>query len=108
YQTPAATAAKKATDEIPIVMIGVGDPLGTGLIHSLAKPGTNVTGTTGFGSELGAKTVELIRDVLPSARRVAVLVTIDDPFAKPFLAYTELGGKNAGMEIHPFMLSPGG
>jgi putative ABC transport system substrate-binding protein len=64
YQTPAATAAKKATDEIPIVMVGVGDPLGTGLIQSLAKPGTNVTGTTGFGSELGAKTVELIRECL--------------------------------------------
>src|SRR5262249_22083920 len=53
YQTPAATAAKAATGEIPIVMIGVGDPLGTGLIQSLAKPGTNVTGTAGFGSELG-------------------------------------------------------
>jgi putative ABC transport system substrate-binding protein len=108
YQTPAATAAKKATDEIPIVMIGVGDPLGTGLIQSLAKPGTNVTGTTGFGSELGAKTVELIRDVLPSARRVGVLVTIGDPFAEPFLTYTQLGGKNVGIEIHPYMLSPGG
>jgi putative ABC transport system substrate-binding protein len=108
YQTPAATAAKKATDEIPIVMVGVGDPLGTGLIRSLAKPDTNVTGTTGFGSELGAKTVELIRDVLPSARRVGVLVTVGDPFAKLFLTYTELGGKNVGMEIYPIMLSPDG
>jgi putative ABC transport system substrate-binding protein len=108
YQTPAATAARKATDEIPIVMIGVGDPIGTGLIQSLAKPGTNVTGTTGFGSELGAKTVELIRDVLPSARRVGVLVSIDDPFAKPFLTYTQLGGTNVGLEIHSYMLSPGG
>jgi putative ABC transport system substrate-binding protein len=108
YQTPAATAAKKATDQIPIVMIGVGDPLGTGLIQSLARPGTNVTGTAAFGSELAAKTVELIREVLPSARRVGVLVTIGDPFTEPFLTYTQLAGKDVGMEIHPYMLSPGG
>ena len=106
YQTPAATAAKKATNEIPIVMIGVGDPLGTGLIASLAKPGGNVTGTTGFGSELGAKTVELIRDVLPSVRRIAVMVTVGDPFTKPFLDYTKSGGQKTGVEIYPMMLQP--
>jgi putative tryptophan/tyrosine transport system substrate-binding protein len=107
FQTPAATAAKKATDHIPIVMVGVGDPLGTGLIASLARPGGNVTGTSAFGAELGEKTFELIREVLPSARRVAVLVTMDDPFSKPFLHYTELGARKAALEIATFMLRAG-
>jgi putative ABC transport system substrate-binding protein len=108
YHTPAATAARKATSEIPIVMLGVGDPLGTGLIASLAKPGGNVTGTAAFGSELGAKTIELVRDVLPSARRIAAMVTVGDPFTKPFLDYTKSGGQKTGIEIDPIMLPPGG
>jgi ABC-type uncharacterized transport system substrate-binding protein len=107
WQTPAATAAKQATKEIPIVMAGVGDPLGTGLIASLARPGGNVTGTTAFGAELGGKSVELIREVLPSARRVAVLANVTDPFTKPFLAYIELGGRTVDIEIHPIMLQLG-
>ena len=107
WQTPAATAAKQATNEIPIVMAGVGDPLGTGLIASLARPGGNVTGTTAFGPELGGKNVELIREVIPSARRVAVLANLADPFTKPFLAQAELGGRTIGIEIHPIMLRSG-
>jgi putative ABC transport system substrate-binding protein len=107
WQTPAVAAAKQATNEIPIVMAGAGDAVGTGLIASLARPGGNVTGTTGFGAELGGKSIELIREVLPSARRVAVLANISDPFTKPFLASIELGGRTVGMEIHPIMLRPG-
>ena len=69
-QTPAITAAKKATDQIPIVMVGAGDPVGTGLIASLARPGGNITGTSSFVA--GGKVLELIREVRPSAKRVAV------------------------------------
>src|SRR5215469_15069391 len=85
--TPAAIAAKQATREIPIVCALCGDMVGTGLVENLARPGRNVTGNSSLTSELGAKAVEslmaaemhgkcveLFRDMLPSARRVAVLL----------------------------------
>src|SRR5439155_9134258 len=81
--TPAATAAKQATREIPIVMAAAGSPVETGLVESLARPGGNVTGTAGMGAELAGKSVEIIRDMLPSAHRVAALANAPDPFAKP-------------------------
>ena len=63
FQTPAATAAKQATKDIPIVLAGVGDPIGTGLIASLARPGGNITGVSGATAEMGAKNLELIREI---------------------------------------------
>jgi putative ABC transport system substrate-binding protein len=59
HQTPAVIAARHATSEIPIVMGGVGDPVGTGLISSLARPGGNITGLSATSAETGAKTLEL-------------------------------------------------
>ena len=78
--TPAAQAAKRATSTIPIVMSIVGDPVGVGLIASLARPGGNITGSTVtvFGDGLNAKRLELLREVVPTATRVAVIV---DPTA---------------------------
>jgi putative ABC transport system substrate-binding protein len=108
FQTPAATAAKRATGEIPIVLAGVGDPVGSGLVASYARPGGNVTGTTVGGTEVAGKTVELIREVLPSARRIAVLANETDPFTRPFLAATERGARSAGMEMEPVMARPAG
>jgi len=107
WQTPAVTAAKQATSEIPIVMAQAGDPLGTGLIASLSRPGGNVTGTGSFGPETAAKNIELIRDVLPSARRVAVLANATDPFTKPFLAHIELAARTVAIAISAIMLRPG-
>src|SRR5262249_61556773 len=83
-QTPAVTAARQATTEIPIVMAPAGDPVGTGLISSLARPGGNITGLSSTTAEFGAKILELIRDVLPSTRRVAVLANAAHPFSRPF------------------------
>ena len=83
--TQAITAAKQVTSEIPIVMVGAGDPVATGLIASLARPGGNITGTTSAGPETGTKTLELLQDLLPSVQRVAVLGNASDPFAIPFL-----------------------
>src|SRR5262245_51782034 len=72
--TQAATAAKNATKTIPIVMIYVRDPVGTGLIASLARPGGNVTGTSGSaGLEMFAKQLELLKETVPKLRRVAIL-----------------------------------
>jgi putative ABC transport system substrate-binding protein len=71
--TPTAVAAKQATLEIPIVMAETGDPIGTGLVMSLSRPGGNVTGIASATAELAGKTVQLIRDMLPLARRVTAL-----------------------------------
>lgn len=106
WQTPAVRAAKQATTEIPIVMASA-DPVGMGLIASLAKPGGNVTGTSGVVAELAGKSVELIREVLPSARRLAALCNADDPFSKTFLDHVRLGARGAAMELEVFMVRGG-
>ena len=71
--TQAALAAKNATGTIPIVMIGVGDPVGAGLVASLARPGGNVTGTSTVAADVVGKQLELLREMLPKVSRVAVL-----------------------------------
>src|SRR6266571_156194 len=103
--TPTAVAAKQATREISIVMAETGDPIGTGLIMSLPRPGGNVTGIASVTAELAGKSVQLIRDMLPSARRVTALANATDPFSKPFLEQIELGGKATGTAIHPINIS---
>jgi putative ABC transport system substrate-binding protein len=108
FQTPASTAAKQATSEIPIVMVRAGDPVATGLIASLARPGGNVTGTSAGVAETVGKVVELIREVIPPARRIAVLINEMDPFAKPYLAAIDAGARSVGLEIVPLMARPSG
>jgi putative ABC transport system substrate-binding protein len=101
--TPSALAAKQATGEIPIVFIA-GDPLSTGIVSSLARPSGNLTGLSTMGAELQAKCVELLRDMLPSLRRVAALGYDSDPFSKPFVEQVQLAGRATGIEINPIMM----
>ena len=103
--TPTALAAKQATREIPIVMAETGDPIGTGLVASLPRPGGNVTGMAAVTAELAGKCVQLIRDMLPSARRVTALANATDPFSKPFLQQIQLGGEATGTTINPVSIS---
>jgi putative ABC transport system substrate-binding protein len=103
--TPTTQAAKQATREIPIVMADAGDPVGTGLVASLARPGGNVTGIAGITAELSGKCIELIRDILPAARRVTALANATDPFSKPFLEQVQLAGKATGTTINPVRIS---
>jgi putative tryptophan/tyrosine transport system substrate-binding protein len=98
-QTPAVHAAKQATSEIPIVMASAGDPVGTGLVASLARPGGNITGNSGTTAELGAKTLELVREMLPATHHVAVLANAADPFTTSFLKQIEAGGQAVGLRI---------
>lgn len=98
--TPAAQELKKATSTIPIV-INAGDPVGTGLVASLARPGGNITGLSLATPELAAKTLELIREIRPAGRSVAVLANADDPFTKSFLEQIQSAGKALGIEILP-------
>jgi putative tryptophan/tyrosine transport system substrate-binding protein len=90
-QTPAVIAARQATTEIAIVM-QAGDPVGLGLVSSLARPGGNITGLSSTDTE--PKTLELIHEVLPSARRVALLANAPDPYSRVFVErYEEFGPK---------------
>ena len=100
-QTPAVIAAKNATRDIPIVMGPAGDPIGTGLITNLARPEANVTGLSATSAELAAKNLELIREILPNARRVGVVGNATDPFVKPFLEQIKAGAKPLNFEIQP-------
>lgn len=101
--TPCAIAAKQATREIPIVIMS-GDPLGTGLVPSLNRPGGNVTGVSLMAAELFGKCVELIRDMLPTVHRVAALGNAADPFSRPFLEHVQFAGKSTGIEIAPAIM----
>ena len=71
--TPAALAAKKATATIPIVMAAIGEPVETGMVASLARPGGNVTGLSAFVTELTAKRIEIMREVIPQLSRMALI-----------------------------------
>jgi len=77
--TPAAKATKQATGTIPIVMVGVGDPVGSGLVASLARPGGNVTGLSSQQAEGGGKAVQLLHEVTPGASPVAVIWDPSNP-----------------------------
>jgi ABC-type uncharacterized transport system substrate-binding protein len=98
--TPCALAAKQATQVIPVVMIA-GDPVGTGLVASLARPGGNITGLSNMGANTGGKCVELFRDIIPALRRVAVLINPIDPFGKAIREQVQLAGKIGGIDIAP-------
>jgi putative ABC transport system substrate-binding protein len=103
-ETPAVHAAKQATREIPIVMAPSGDPVGTGLIASLARPGGNVTGLSAATAELAGKSLELVREILPSAKRVAALADPNNSFTKPFLQQILLFAQSSGVEIQSVMV----
>lgn len=104
FQTPAALAAKRATTTIPIVMAGAADPVGTGLVVSLARPGGNVTGLSSATAELAAKNLELVRQMVPSTKHVAVLVNAADTFAKTFVEQNQLAARSLGIELRTFMV----
>jgi putative ABC transport system substrate-binding protein len=100
YSTPGARAAKQATSTIPIV-IHVGDPVATGLVASLARPGGNLTGMTFFFAEVSAKRVELIKEAIPALTRVAVFVNPANPSHPVALATMQRTASALGVELVP-------
>ena len=78
FGTPPALAAKQATATIPIVMIGIGDPVGAGLVSNLARPGGNITGNTVLGPDLASKRLQLLKEAIPSLSRVGFLWNPDN------------------------------
>lgn len=104
FLTPASRAAKKATSTIPIVMASSGDPVATGLVASLARPGGNITGVASTTSEVTGKMLELLREIRPAMRSVGVLANAGDPFTATFVAHIESAGRSLGVAIHPVLV----
>jgi putative ABC transport system substrate-binding protein len=94
-------AAKQATSVIPIVMLGSHDAVGVGLVRSLARPGGNVTGMDTLAPDMGAKRLELLREILPKASRVAVLHNPGDPAMRIQLKHTQDAAQMLGLAIRP-------
>jgi putative ABC transport system substrate-binding protein len=97
--TPAAQAAKNATRTIPIVMAGLGDPVATGIVGSLANPGGNVTGVTIMSSQIAAKRLELLKEMVPGISRVLVLSYPVDPIAAPQVKELENAASSIGVKV---------
>lgn len=104
WQTPVIAATAQATREIPIVMGASADPVGSGFIQSLAKPGGNITGVAQPTAALSAKSVEFIRELLPRAQRLAMLANLVDPFHKVFLEQVTLAGRTSGLEMRQVII----
>ena len=97
--TPAIRAAKQATGTIPIVIAAVGDAVAGGLVASLAQPGGNVTGSTYFAPELAAKQLELLKETLSAAGRVAVVLNPDNRAMAPTLRAVEAAAGAMKVEL---------
>jgi putative ABC transport system substrate-binding protein len=102
--TSASLAAKKATSTIPIVMTNGTDPVGTGLVASLARPGGNVTGLTNISGELGGKSLELLKEIVPKLYRVAILRTAGGAADNVFAKETEVPARALGVQLIPVMV----
>jgi putative ABC transport system substrate-binding protein len=96
---PAALAAKRATTSIPIVFETLGEPISAGLVSSLARPERNLTGISGLGPELSGKRLELLRELLPGLRRVALLVNPKNVMTVPTVRETEKAGAIVRLRI---------
>jgi putative ABC transport system substrate-binding protein len=102
FITPAMLAAKRATSEIPIVLAGAGAPVEAGLVASLARPGGNITGTSATTADLAQKNLQILQEILPSVRRVGMMLNESDPaFGKALLAQNQDAAAKLGIDLVP-------
>ena len=99
WGTPAMIAVRHATSTIPIVMVGVGDPVGSGFIASLARPGGNITGLTNITVDLSAKLMELFAELVPGMKRVGVVHNPNNPGGTVTLRETEDAVRKLNMQV---------
>jgi len=97
--TAAVVAAKQATSVIPIVFAVAGDPVGTGLVASLARPGGNVTGLSNQSADLPGKRLELLREVVPGLRRLAILANVGSPLVVLEMREVQGTARTLGLEV---------
>src|SRR5215470_4307954 len=106
FGTPASFAAKQATATIPIVMISIGDPVGVGLVPSLARPGGNITGNTNLGPDVGAKRLQILKEAIPTVSRVAFLFNPDNASNVLQLEEIQAAAPTLGVTVIPVSVSP--
>ena len=97
--TPAALAMKNATTTVPLVMVAVGDPVGTGLVPSLARPDGNLTGLSSVAADLEGKRIELLREIVPSLSHIAVFFNSVNPFHIASMRQAQAAGKTLGIKV---------
>jgi putative tryptophan/tyrosine transport system substrate-binding protein len=97
--TPMAVAAKQATGTIPIVMAAVSDPVGTGLVASLPRPGGNVTGMSLLSAELSGKRIEILKEAIPGLSRIAILWNPRNPISTRLLKDTQAAAQSLGVQF---------
>ena len=97
--TPAALAMKKATTTVPLVMVAVGDPVGTGLVPSLARPGGNLTGLSSVAPDLEGKRLQLLREVVPALSHVAMFINSVNPFHVSSIRQARAAAKTMGIKL---------
>jgi putative ABC transport system substrate-binding protein len=95
-------AAKQVTSVIPIVFAGAGEPVGTGLVASLARPGGNVTGLSNQSTDLAAKRIELLREAVPGLRQLAIMANVDAPIAMLEVGEAQAAARTLGLEVTTF------
>ena len=100
--TPSTIAAKQATKTVPIVLMGVGNPLETALIDSLAKPGGNITGVTSAYDEIAAKWLQLLLEAVPRASKVGFLGNLANPYQQTVVKHLWAAGQTLGVAIQIF------
>jgi putative tryptophan/tyrosine transport system substrate-binding protein len=98
--TPAARAAKAATATIPVVFTTISDPVQMGLVASLNRPGGNVTGVTNLSAEVGPKLLELLREAVPTAKIIALLVNPTNPTAETLSKSLQTAARASGLQLH--------
>jgi len=96
---PSARAAKAATTTIPIVIQGAFDPVETGIVATLSRPGGNITGVTNLGASLGPKRLELVHQLMPDAKIIAFLVNPSHPLAAAQSAEVQAAARGIGVEV---------
>jgi ABC-type uncharacterized transport system substrate-binding protein len=99
HNTPPVLAAKQATSVIPIVFASAGDPVGTGVVASLARPGGNVTGLSSQTSDTSAKRLELLREVVPNLRGLAIMGNVGNPLSVLEMDEVQAGARTLGLEV---------
>jgi putative tryptophan/tyrosine transport system substrate-binding protein len=105
--TPQVLAAKQATSVIPIVFAVAGDPVGTGIVASLARPGGNVTGLATLAADLAGKRLELLREVIPGLGRLAILGNVGNPVSVLELGEVQAAARTLGLEVHTLEIRQG-
>ena len=102
HNTPPTLAAKRATSVIPIVFATAGDAVSTGIVATLARPGGNVTGLSSLQPQTAGKRIEVLRELVPGLRRLAILTDVDNPFADRDVGEVRTAARSIAVEVDTF------